>query len=46
MLSNSARVRGLYENPDFRITGVKAIRSISCVGNKRGPVEELLVMNY
>jgi DNA adenine methylase len=46
MLSNSPRVRKLYENPDFRIKRVKAVRVISCVGNDRGPVEELLVLNY
>jgi DNA adenine methylase len=46
MLSNSPKVRKLYENRDFRINRIKAIRAISCVGNRRGPIEELLVTNY
>ncbi len=44
MLSNSPRVEGLYEG--FRTVRLKAARAISCVGSKRGPVEELLILNY
>jgi DNA adenine methylase len=46
MLSNSPKVRPLYEKHGYSIKAVNVLRSISCVGNKRGPVEELLVMNY
>jgi DNA adenine methylase len=46
MLSNSPRVEKLYSNSRYRIKRVKAIRAISCVGSKRGPVEELLILNY
>jgi len=46
MLSNSPGVRPLYEGCDYRIEVVKAARAISCVGNRRGPVDELLVVNY
>ena len=46
MLSNSPKVLNLYENRDFRINRIKAIRAISCVGKRRGPIEELLVTNY
>jgi DNA adenine methylase len=46
MLSNSPRVEGLYSSHGYRIERVSATRAISCVGSKRGPVEELLVLNY
>jgi DNA adenine methylase len=46
MLSNSPRVEKLYENPDFRIQRVKATRAISCMGDNRGPIQELLVTSY
>jgi len=46
MLSNSPKVRDLYEGHGFCIKTVNAPRSISCVGNRRSPVEELLIMNY
>lgn len=46
MLSNSPKVQKLYENHDFRVQKVKATRAISCVGNKRGHVDELLITNY
>ncbi|MDV3278030.1 MAG: DNA adenine methylase [Nitrososphaerales archaeon] len=46
MLSNSPRVRELYEGYDYRIEVVKAGRAISSIGTKRGPVDELLVRNY
>lgn len=44
MLSNSPRVKELYRK--YRIERMKATRAISCIGNKRGPVQELLIMNY
>jgi DNA adenine methylase len=48
MLSNSPRVlsvsKGLYKG--FRIERLRATRAISSVGSKRGPVEEILVLNY
>lgn len=46
MLSNSPGVRQLYEGHGYRIETVKAGRAISSIGSKRGPVNELLVMNY
>jgi site-specific DNA-adenine methylase len=46
MLSNSPKVRHLYEGRGYQIEIVKAPRTISSVGNKRGPIDELLVMNY
>ncbi len=46
MLSNSPKVRELYEGRGYRIEVLGAARAISSVGNKRGPVEELVVMNY
>lgn len=48
MLSNSPRVlsvsKGLYKG--FRIERLRATRAISSQGSKRGPVEEILVLNY
>jgi DNA adenine methylase len=46
MLSNSDTefIKNLYK--DYRIKIVKANRAISCVGNKRGPINELVVLNY
>jgi DNA adenine methylase len=46
MLSNSPKVRSLYEGHGYQIEVVKATRAISCIGNRRGPVDELLVLNY
>jgi DNA adenine methylase len=46
MLSNSPKVRDLYEGHGYEIVTVKAARAISSVGLKRGPIEELVVMNY
>lgn len=51
MLSNSNKeevLRPLYE-PYFErgyVIEVEASRSISCIGNKRGPVKELVILNY
>lgn len=46
MLSNSdsALIRGLYK--DFKIIPIKAKRFINCIGDKRGDVKEILVINY
>lgn len=46
MLSNSAatEVRELYE--DYELDIVETRRSISCAGNARGIVEEIVVRNY
>jgi DNA adenine methylase len=46
MLSNSPEVRKLYEGHGYRLEVVKAGRAINSVAKKRGPVDELLVMNY
>ena len=46
MLSNSPKVERLYARRGYKIERVRAIRAISCVGSKRGSVEELLVINY
>jgi DNA adenine methylase len=46
MLSNSPKVEKLYSPHKYKIERVRAARAISCVGNKRGPVQELLVLNY
>jgi DNA adenine methylase len=44
MLSNSPKVYDLYDG--YTIVKVNATRAISCVGSRRGPVEELLIMSY
>ena len=46
MLSNSDTnfIKSLYK--DFRIETVKANRFINCVGEKRGPINELVILNY
>jgi DNA adenine methylase len=46
MLSNSPKVEKLYSQYEYRIERVGATRAISCVGAKRGPVEELVILNY
>lgn len=46
MLSNSPRAESLYAGHGYRIERVKAARAINSVGGKRGPVDEILVMNY
>jgi hypothetical protein len=46
MLSNSPKVEKLYSQHGYRIERVRATRAISCVGAKRGPVEELVILNY
>lgn len=46
MLSNSDTgfIKNLYNG--YRIETVKANRAINCVGEKRGPVNELVILNY
>ena len=48
MLSNSSAplVYELYESPEFRLIPVQASRSINSKADKRGPVTELLILNY
>jgi len=46
MLSNSDTefIRNLYNN--YRIEKVKANRTINCIAAKRGPINELVILNY
>ena len=46
MLSNSdcKYIRELYKGYDIRV--VKAKRAISCIGNRRGEINEIIVINY
>jgi len=46
MLSNSDTNFIKNLNEDFRIETVKANRFINCIGNKRGPINELVILNY
>lgn len=55
MLSNSPQdyIRGLYtadrgpyEGARYRLDGVPARRAINSRGDRRGPIEELIVLNY
>ena len=46
MLSNSPEVQQLYEGHGYHLKVVKAGRAINSVATKRGPIDELLVMNY
>ncbi len=49
MLSNSdcTFIRDLYEGrPGLKVMTVQAPRSINCQGDKRGPVSEVVVLNY
>lgn len=48
MLSNSDSpfIRGLYESRGFRVFRVEARRSINARADRRGPVDELVVVNY
>jgi DNA adenine methylase len=46
MLSNSPAVRRLYEGYGYQLDVVKAGRAINSVATRRGPIDELLVMNY
>ena len=46
MLSNSDHpfIRNLYK--DFSLHTVKALRTINCIGKKRGKISELVITNY
>jgi len=46
MLSNFPRVESLYRKARYHMTQLRAARVISSVGNKRGPVDELLITNF
>jgi DNA adenine methylase len=46
MLSNSPEVRELYEGRGYQLEVVRAVRAINSVATRRGPIDELLVMNY
>lgn len=48
MLSNSSAplVYELYEGHDYRLLPIKARRNINSKADKRGPVKELLILNY
>jgi DNA adenine methylase len=48
MLSNSSAplVYELYDNPHYRIIDIQARRNINSKANRRGPVKELLILNY
>ncbi len=48
MLSNSSApfVRELYDGRGFRILEVQARRNINSNGKRRGPITELLILNY
>jgi DNA adenine methylase len=48
MLSNSSAplIYELYERPGYRLAPVKARRNINSKAEKRGPVKELLILNY
>jgi len=48
MLSNSGAtlVRELYRGDQYRLIPILARRNINSKGNQRGPVAELLILNY
>ncbi|MEJ2749173.1 MAG: Dam family site-specific DNA-(adenine-N6)-methyltransferase, partial [Anaerolineae bacterium] len=48
MLSNSSAdlVYELYGRADYRIIDIRARRNINSKANRRGPVKELLILNY
>ena len=48
MLSNSSAplVYDLYETPEYQLIPVQASRSINSKADQRGPVTELLIVNY
>ncbi len=48
MLSNSSTplIRELYGHDHARLISIQARRSINSKGHKRGPVQELLIINY
>ena len=48
MLSNSSAplVYDLYDRPPYRLIEMQARRNINSKGNRRGPIKELLILNY
>jgi len=48
MLSNSSAplIYELYNQPTYRLIEIQARRNINSKGNGRGPVKELLILNY
>jgi len=48
MLSNSSAplIYDLYDTPAYRLIEIQARRNINSKGNGRGPVKELLILNY
>lgn len=48
MLSNSSAplIYELYDRPGFRLVPVQARRNINSKAEKRGPVKELMILNY
>ena len=48
MLSNSSAplVYELYDRPEYRLVPIQARRSINSKAGGRGPVKELLILNY
>jgi DNA adenine methylase len=48
MLSNSSAplIYELYDRPEFRLLPIQARRNINSKADRRGPVKELLVLNY
>lgn len=48
MLSNSSAplVYEMYDSPHYRVIDIQARRNINSKANRRGPVKELLILNY
>ncbi|MFN2223638.1 MAG: DNA adenine methylase [Chloroflexota bacterium] len=48
MLSNSSAplIYDLYDRPEYRLVPIQARRNINSKAEKRGPVKELLILNY
>ncbi|MFQ5578395.1 MAG: DNA adenine methylase, partial [Anaerolineae bacterium] len=48
MLSNSSAplVYALYDKPGYRLIEIRARRNINSKADRRGPVKELLILNY
>ena len=48
MVSNSSAplIYDLYDDPRYRIVDIQARRAINSKADKRGPVKELLILNY
>ena len=48
MLSNSSAplIYELYDKPGYRLVPIQARRNINSKAERRGPVKELLILNY